>query len=192
MSPRTRLALPSLLCTSAALCACIVPLVSGNAFGQDERGRKYKAPPETAHFVVEVTKASNGKPIPNASVVFHPIKDGKDEGNLEIKSDPDGKATIDVIPLGSVVTVQVFADGFATFAQDYTLTDPAKDVHVKLLRPRAQVSTYIDNTGKPAQMQPGVQEPHRSAPQASSNPAPAATPAPQASSTSAQPSSNPQ
>ena len=126
----------------------MAPLFSGTASGQDARGRKYKAPPATAHFVVEVTKASNGKPIVNASVVFHPIKDGKDEGNLEIKSDPDGKATIDVIPIGSQVTVQVFADGFATFAQDYTLTDPEKDIHVKLLRPRAQVSTYVDNDGK--------------------------------------------
>jgi hypothetical protein len=178
---RTRLALPFLLCTSAALCACVAPLLSGNAFGQDARGRKYKAPPETAHFVVEVTKASNGKPIVNASVVFHPIKDGKDEGNLEIKSDPDGKAAIDVIPIGSQVTVQVFADGFATYAQDFTLTDAEKDIHVKLLRPRAQVSSYVDNDGKPSQMKPGVQEPHRPAP------------APQASgNSSTQPSSNPQ
>jgi hypothetical protein len=184
---RTRFALPSLLCTSAALCACLVPLVSGNAFGQEERGRKYKAPPETAHFVVEVTKASNGKPIVNASVVFHPIKDGKDEGNLEIKSDPDGKATIDVIPIGSQVTVQVFADGFATFAQDYTLTDAEKDIHVKLQRPRAQVSSYVDNAGKPTQIQPGVQEPHRPAPQSSANPAPQAS-----ANSSAQPSTNPQ
>jgi len=171
---RTRLALPSLLCTSAALCACVAPLFPGHAFGQDERGRKYKAPPATTHIVVAVTKASNGKPVVNASVIFHPIKDGKDEGNLEIKSDPDGKATIDVIPTGSLVTVQVFADGFATFAQDYTLTDAEKDIQVKLQRPRAQLSTYVDNTGKPSQVQPGVQEPHRPAPapQGSSTPAP--------------------
>jgi hypothetical protein len=154
------------------LCACVAPLFSGNAFGQEERGRKYKAPPPTAHVVVEVTKASNGKPVVNASVVFHPIKDGKDEGNLEIKSDPDGKAAIDVIPIGSLVTVQVFADGFATFAQDVTLTGAEKDIHVKLLRPRAQLSTYVDNQGKPSQIQPGVQEPHRPAPapQTSTNP----------------------
>jgi len=181
---RTRLPLPSLLCTSAVLCACVAPLFSGYAFGQDERGRKYKAPPPTTHVVVEVIKASNGKPVVNASVVFHPIKDGKDEGNLEIKSDPDGKATIDVIPVGSLVTVQVFADGFATFAQDYTLTDAEKDIHVKLLRPRAQVSTYVDNTGKPSQIQPGVQEPHRQtpAPQATTTPAPQAAANPPAQS----------
>jgi Carboxypeptidase regulatory-like domain len=162
------------------LCACVAPLFPGHAFGQDERGRKYKAPPVTAHVVVAVTKASNGKPVVNASVIFHPIKDGKDEGNLEIKSDPDGKATIDVIPIGSLVTVQVFADGFATFAQDYTLTDAEKDINVKLQRPRAQLSTYVDNTGKPAQIQPGVQEQHRPAPapQGSSAPAPPSTPTP--------------
>jgi hypothetical protein len=186
---RTRLTLPSLLCTSAALCACVAPFFSGHAFGQDVRGRKYKAPPATTHIVVDVTKASNGKAVVNASVVFHPIKDGKDEGNLEIKSDPDGKATIDVIPTGSLVTVQVFADGFATYAQDFTLTNPEQDIHVKLQRPRAQVSTYVDNTGKPSQIQPGVQEPHRPAPapQTSSNPAPQAS-----ANSSAQPSSNPQ
>ncbi|HEX4651269.1 MAG TPA: carboxypeptidase-like regulatory domain-containing protein [Granulicella sp.] len=169
---RTRLTLPSLLCTSAALCACVAPLFPGHAFGQEERGRKYKAPPATTHFVVEVTRASNGKPVVNASVVFHPIKDGKDEGNLEIKSDPDGKATIDVIPTGSLVTVQVFADGFATFAEDLTLNAPALDIHVKLQRPRAQLSSYVDNAGKPSQIQPGVQEPHHPAPapQAAANP----------------------
>jgi hypothetical protein len=152
----------------------MVPAFSLHAFGQEVRGRKYKAPPETAHIVVQVVKASNGKPILNAAVVFHPIKDGKDEGNLEVKSDPDGKATIDVIPIGSVVTVQVIADGFATFAQDYTITDAEKQISVKMLRPRAQVSTYVDNNGKPAQVQPGVQEPHRPAPSAAkpSSPAP--------------------
>jgi hypothetical protein len=153
----------------------MVPAFSLHAFGQEERGRKYKAPPETAHIVVQVVKASNGKPILNAAVVFHPIKDGKDEGNLEVKSDPDGKATIDVIPIGSLVTVQVIANGFATFAQDYTITDAEKQISVKMVRPQAQVSTYVDNSGKPSQLQPGVQEPHRPAPPAgqSSSPAPA-------------------
>jgi hypothetical protein len=157
---RKHFALSSLLSASVALC-CVAPCFAGPAFGQEERGRKYKAPPETAHIVVEVLKASNGKPVVNAAVVFHPIKDGKDEGNLEIKSDPDGKATIDVIPVGSLVTVQVIANGFATFAQDYQITGDAKDITVKLLRPRAQVSTYVDNSGKASQIQPGIQEPHR-------------------------------
>jgi hypothetical protein len=154
------------------------------AFGQDARGRKYKAPPETAHIVVQVTKASNGKPVVNAAVVFHPVKDGKDEGNLEIKSDPDGKAAIDVIPIGSEVTVQVIANGLATYATDFVVDGPEKDLTVKLLRPQAQVSAYVDNSGKPSQIKPGVQEPKRPAPapQGSSNSAPQTTtnPVPQA------------
>jgi hypothetical protein len=188
MPLRKRLVLPFLLC-SAALCVCAVPGLSGHAFGQDQRGRKYKAPPATAHIVVEVVKASNGKPVVNASVIFHPTKDGKDEGNLEIKSDPDGKAAIDVIPIGSLVTVQVFANGFATFAQDFTITDAEKDISVKLLRPRAQVSGYVDNDGKPSQLQPGVQEPHRPtpAPPASTNAVPPANSAPPTSTNNASP-----
>ena len=112
----------------------------------------------------------------NAAVIFHPVKDGKDEGNLEIKSDPDGKASIDVIPIGSQVTVQVFASGYATFAQDFVADGPEKQIAVKLERPQAQVSAYVDNNGKPSQIQPGIQEPKRPAPapQATTNPAPQA------------------
>ena len=58
-------------------------LSAGSAFGAGQHGRKYKAPPETSHIEIRVTKKSNGKPIANAAVVFNPTKDGKDEGNLE-------------------------------------------------------------------------------------------------------------
>jgi hypothetical protein len=142
---------------SATLCAA--------AHGQDapisNRGRKYKAPPPTSHIEVIVLRNYNGKPIANAAVVFHSVKDNKDEGNLEVKTNEDGKAIIDVIPTGSKVGVQVIADGFATYADDYQVDEANRSITVKLLRPRAQVSEYIDNTGKPAQIQPGVQEPHR-------------------------------
>jgi 5-hydroxyisourate hydrolase-like protein (transthyretin family) len=135
------------------------------ASAQDSRGRKYKAPPPTSHIEVQVLKSYNGKPVLNAAVVFHSIKDDKDEGNLEVKTNEDGKAVIDIIPTGSKVTVQVIADGFATFAQDYQVDEPSREIQVKLLRPRAQISTYVDNSGKAAQVAPGVQEPnHPSSP----------------------------
>jgi hypothetical protein len=126
-----------------------------------KHGRKYKAPPETSHIEVIVTKGFNKKPIMNAAVIFHPIKDGVDSGTLEVKTDPDGKAVIDVIPTGSQVRVQVLANGFATFAEDYTINEPSRQILVGMVRPQAQISTYIDNSGKPAQTQPGVQEPVR-------------------------------
>ena len=126
-----------------------------------KHGRKYKAPPETSHIEVTVTKGFNKKPIANAAVIFHPIKDGHDEGTLEVKSDPEGKAIIDVIPIGSQVRIQVIANGFSTYAEDYTINEASREILVKMARPSAQVSSYIDNSGKPAELKPGVQEPVR-------------------------------
>ncbi len=123
------------------------------------RGRKYKAPEDTSHITVLVLKSQNGKPILNAAVVFHPVKDGKDEGNLEVKTNDDGKAIIDVIPTGSTVGVQVIADGYATFAGEYTVTEADRQIEVKMVRPRAQVSTYQDTRGQASDRPVGVQEP---------------------------------
>jgi hypothetical protein len=142
----------------------------------EQHGRKYKAPPETSHIEVTVLKGFNKKPIDGAHVVFHPVKDGVDEGNLEVKTHPDGKVSIDVIPTGSKVTIQVLADGFATYAEDYVITEPTREITVEMIRPRAQVSTYTDNTGKPSQMSPGIQHPIR--PTKTPPPAPAAQPSP--------------
>jgi hypothetical protein len=157
---RKTLGLPLALCLTAAI-------VPAHARAQDpdstpeKHGRKYKAPPDTSHIEIDVIRSSNKKPIVNAAVVFHPVKDGKDAGNLEVKTDPEGKAIIDVIPTGSDVLVQVIADGFATFAQDYVINEASRTIVVTMLRPRAQVSTYTDNSGKAATIQPGVQEPVR-------------------------------
>jgi hypothetical protein len=163
-------------------------LVSSLATAQDySRGRKYKPPPDTSHIEVEVVRASNGKPILNAAVIFNPEKDGKDEGNLETKTGPDGKTSIDVIPIGSKVRVQVIADGFATFADDYTIDGDKKAISIKMLRPRAQISTYQDNSGKASERKPGVQEPIRPKPAA----APTTTPVPDSSAPAPAPATKP-
>lgn len=142
------------------------------AHGQDSRGRKYKAPPETSHIEVLVLKDTNQKPIPNAAVVFHSVKDGKDEGNLEIKTDSEGKAIIDVIPTGSSVDVQVIADGFATFAGSYDVKESSRAIEIRMIRPRAQVSTYVDTRGQAASRPNGVQEPTKPATPATTAPKP--------------------
>lgn len=125
---------------------------------QDRHGRGYKPPPPTATVVVTVEKAFNSKPMPNVSVIFRSVRDEQTDANLEMKTDPDGKASIDLLEVGSHVTVQVFADGFATYATDFDLTGAGKQILVKMLRPRAQVSTFGDDVDRPAQVQPGVQE----------------------------------
>jgi hypothetical protein len=189
-----------------ALClfALLVSFAPMHARAQDDtttpekHGRKYKAPPDTSRIEVTVLKGFNKKPIMNAAVIFHPTKDGIDEGNLEMKTDPDGKATIDVIPTGSKVTIQVIADGFATFAEDYQIDEASRQILITMIRPKAQVSAYIDNSGKPSELKPGLQDPIRptpkpkpaapATPSTPSSTAPGTTPAPTPSTT---PSSTP-
>ena len=183
------LCLFALLVSFAPLCV----RAQDDSTAPEQHGRKYKAPPDTSRIEVTVLKGFNKKPIMNAAVVFHPVKDGRDEGNMEMKTDPDGKAVIDVIPTGSKVTIQVIADGFATFAQDYQVNEASRQIVISMLRPRAQVSAYIDNTGKPAELKPGVQDPVRptpktkpstpSTPSAPSSAAPGTSPTSSSSST---------
>ena len=153
----------------------------------EKHGRKYKAPPETSHIEVTVLKDFNKKPIDGAHVILHPVKDGRDEGNLEIKTHQDGKAIIDVIPTGSKVTIQVFAEGFATFAQDYQINEASRQIVISVVRPRAQVSTYVDNQGKPAEVKPGVQDPVRPKPAAGAGSSSGSSATPNASSSGAKP-----
>ncbi|MDQ1453429.1 MAG: hypothetical protein QOK38_3295 [Acidobacteriaceae bacterium] len=130
---------------------------------QDRRGRKYKAPPETMKIDISVIRASTGKPIPNAAVIFHPVNDkGKVEGAMELKTDLEGKTKLDVIPIGSTVRLQIIANGFQTFGNDYVANADAKQITIKMERPKSQYSIYKGNatgdqsgqaqetTGKPA------------------------------------------
>jgi hypothetical protein len=144
-------------CVRVALVSVAVLAVSV-AVAQDARGRKYKVPPETSHIEVQVVKDSNQKPVTNAAVIFHSKKDGRDEGNLEMKTNQDGKAIIDVIPTGSSVDIQVIADGFATFADTYEVTEADRTISIRMIKPRAQVSTYVDMRGQAAERPIGLQE----------------------------------
>jgi hypothetical protein len=106
------------------------------------RGRKYKAPPPAAHIEVTVLKDFNGKPIENAHVIFHPTQGDKDTGSLELKTNEDGKAIIDVIPLGDTVTLQVIANGYQTYGQSFKIDKPELTMEVRMKRPGAQYSIY--------------------------------------------------
>lgn len=163
-------------------CAGLVLLLS-NSFlltAQKERhGRGYKPLPPTAQVVVTVQKGFNQKPLPNASVVFRSERDGSLVGNLETKTDPEGRASIDLLEVGTHVTVQVIATGFATYATDFDLTRDGKEILAKLQRPRAQVSGYVADTNSASRIEPGVQEHEKPKPVT-----PGAVPPPAASPTS--------
>lgn len=136
----------------AAVFAALVPLHA--AQDDQKRGRKYTPPPETSRITVTVVKATNGKPVESAAVVFHPMEGDKDKGNMELKTNGDGVAVIDVIRLNSTVRLQVIANGFQTFGDDYKVDSPTKEIIVKLRRPVRQYSTYEhpdDAQGAPEQ-----------------------------------------
>jgi hypothetical protein len=118
---------------------------SSTSSGTSHRGRKYKAPPPSSRIEVTVVKADNGKPVTNAAVIFHPIEGDKDKGTMELKTDEDGKAIIDVIPVGDTVRLQVIANGFQTYGQDYKIDKDAMTMEVHLKRPGAQYSVYNQN-----------------------------------------------
>ena len=113
---------------------------------QMERGRKYKAPPPTATIDVTVVRASDGKPVHNAAVVFHPMVNDKNEGNMELKTNKDGKTSIDVIPMHSDVLVQVIANGYQTYGQQYRLEGDKKAILIKLLPPKKQQFSLYNNS----------------------------------------------
>jgi hypothetical protein len=134
-----------MLAVTAGLWVALLGSVSA-AHAQD-RGRKYTPPPPTSAIKVTVLRSTNGKPIPNAAVIFHPIKNDKDDGALELKSDEDGIVKIDVIPIGDTVRLQVIADGWKTFGEDYKIETDTKDIVVKMKRPGEQYSIYGPGSG---------------------------------------------
>ncbi len=103
------------------------------------RGRKYKAPPATTRIEVTILRNDDGDPIENASVIFQLVGD---KGNMELKTNEDGKTVIDVLPTGSKVLLQVIAKGYQTYGQEYDIDKPEMALEVKLKRPGQQYSIY--------------------------------------------------
>ncbi|HTS34095.1 MAG TPA: carboxypeptidase-like regulatory domain-containing protein [Candidatus Solibacter sp.] len=111
---------------------------------------KDDVPTSWLNFVV--LKEDNGKPVRNAAVIMHPVSDrGKQQkGGMELKSDTEGKCNFDGIPYGKL-RVQVLAQGFQTYGEDFDVDKPKMEFTIKLKRPQTQFSVYDDhaNTSSP-------------------------------------------
>jgi len=92
-----------------------------------------------------VVRDSDSKPIRNAAVVLHPVgKNGKQQrGGLELKCDAEGKANFDGVPYGKL-RIQVLAQGYQTYGEDFDISDPQKEIKVRMKRPAEQYSIYTD------------------------------------------------
>jgi hypothetical protein len=124
-----------------------------------KRGRKYKAPPPTARIEVTLVRDVDGKPVENAAVIFHPMKAEKDEGNMELKSNEDGKAIIDVLPIGDTVRLQIIAKGFKTYGGDYKIDKDQMAIDIRLKRPGEQYSIYKEHPADDADKAPDATKP---------------------------------
>lgn len=84
---------------------------------------------------------------------------------MELKTNEDGKAVIDVLPLGHMVRLQVIAKGYQTYGEDYKVDRPSLVIEVKMKRPGAQYSIYeahdgspVGGGGKPAEVPPAAKD----------------------------------
>jgi|ERR1700736_4900683 hypothetical protein len=96
-----------------------------------------------------VLKQDNGRPVRSAAVIMHPVnprgKQGR--GGLELKTDQEGKSSSEGIPYGKL-RVQVLAQGFQTYGEDFEVNQPKVEITVKLKRPQGQYSIYEDHAAE--------------------------------------------
>jgi hypothetical protein len=98
---------------------------------------------KVAKIEVLVVRAYNGKPVRNAAVVLHPVnKDGKQtKGGMELKTDADGKASLDIVPYGKL-RIQAIAPGLQTYGDDIDISQPEQQITIKMNRPQDQYTIY--------------------------------------------------
>jgi hypothetical protein len=96
-----------------------------------------------------VIRDYNGKPVRNASVILHPVDEGKqDKGGFQLKTDLEGRTSFEGVPYGTL-RIQVLAQGFQTFGEDYDVNQPTMEITIKLKRPGGQYSVYEDKNQSP-------------------------------------------
>ena len=129
-----------LMTVALLLLAIAVP-----AFAQKDADNE---PTSWLSFVV--IKDDNGKPVRNAAVIMHPVttKGKQGKGGMELKTNAEGKTDFDGIPYGPL-RVQVLAQGFQTYGDDFTVDQPKMSFTIKLKRPQGQFSIYDDHASNP-------------------------------------------
>jgi uncharacterized GH25 family protein len=97
----------------------------------------------SAHVQFLVVRSYNGKPVRNAAVILHPVnKEGKQsQAGTELKTDPDGKASLDYVPYGKM-RIQAIAQGLQTYGEDIEINQPQQQITIKMNRPQGQYSIY--------------------------------------------------
>ena len=104
-------------------------------------GKKKKAPEPFSSLTFVVLRESDGRPVKNASVVLHFLRqDGSQEWEgLQLKTNTDGRASIEDIPYGKL-RLQVVAHSLQTYGDDVEVNQAKQEFVIRLKPPAAQVS----------------------------------------------------
>jgi nitrogen fixation protein FixH len=98
--------------------------------------------PKSASINLLVVREANGKPVRNAEVVLHQVdpKGKQREEGLELKTHEDGKASVSVVY--GKWRIQVIANGFKTYGEDFDINQPNHEITIKMQKPAGQYSIY--------------------------------------------------
>jgi hypothetical protein len=91
-----------------------------------------------------VVQDEQGEPVPRASLVVRELKGKKRNkvGNsLQLRASQQGIAPFPPMKRG-VVLIQVIAEGFQTFGDQYELTEPEQTINITLKPPQKQYSVH--------------------------------------------------
>lgn len=115
----------------------VLVFVSASALAQQDDSQKLST------INISVVRENGGKPVKNAEVVLHLLdKHGNQkQAGLELKTHEDGKAGTSGVPYGKV-RIQVIAQGFRTWGNDFEVAQPNMEITIKLQKPKEQFSIY--------------------------------------------------
>lgn len=133
---------------ACAVLGLTILAISPAAFAQKDKEDDEIGPTAWLNFLI--VKDDNGKPVRNAAVIMHPVstKGKQEQGGMELKTDADGKTDFNGIPYG-MLRVQVLAQGFQTYGQDFNIDKPKMELTIKLKRPQHQYSVYDNHPADP-------------------------------------------
>jgi hypothetical protein len=120
----------------------LVLTAAGGIAGAQEKPQpagdsKHAHPQVGNRLTIMVTGGEKDQPVANASVYVKFSEPGKLKDKqyaLDVKTNPDGVAHVPEAPVGKVL-IQVVAEGWKTFGQEYELAETNQTIRIHLEKP---------------------------------------------------------
>ena len=91
-----------------------------------------------------MVRDTTGLPVRDAKVVMHVMKRGTDQGEMEVRTDQDGKVEQDIIPIGNLVRLEIMAPGYQAYSTDYQVNALVKNLVVRLKQQPVLQSAVVE------------------------------------------------